>query len=59
MGSDCLCVKFDLGAREILISYGVDLFIDPIDFTLKDSDSSQNKVLVLFPTRITGFVNVE
>ncbi len=59
MGSDCLGMEFDFNTREMLIGYGVDLFIAPIDFTFEDSDPSQNKMLVFFPIWIAGFVNVE
>ena len=59
MGSDCLGVEFDFYAREMFSGYGVDFFIDPVDFTFEDGDSTENKMLVLFPIGITGFVNIE
>lgn len=59
MGSDCLSVKFYFSVGEVLTGDTVDLFVDPVDLTLEDRYSTQNKILVLCAVRIARFVNIE
>jgi len=59
VGCDGLCVEFDFSPGKVLTGNCVDLFVYPIDFTLKDRDAAEYEILVLLSVGIAGLVNVQ
>ena len=59
MRSNRLSVKLNIDSGEILGSNHIHFFIDPIDLSLENRDSTQDEILVVLSIGVTGFVNVE
>ena len=59
VGGNGLRVEFNIAGWKMRRSESVYFIINPIDFSLKDGNSSQDEVLVIVPVRVTRLINVK